>query len=943
MKRILSIAIVAFALCNVSLSQTDSLWRGIFQDTPLDGLNYATMRDSLHFNILEGASGYSGLYPWDSVLLHNAANIRVIQRQKYLYEMSMAQQMVWEAEQEPEPLPPEPNPMVLHNFFWDRPDSVSAFAELDTARISVPGINHSGYVVRYATPNWEYHYERTKWLATFRLKAEYTQQAIPSTYVAKCIVYSVTNSTALKESTLTVGMFPDSGVYRDFVLPFTLNPPPAQASPLCVSTAASANNHEVDLRVYWYGLYTTYLDKVVVEDTLAHDLFTHVYDDSIRQAALQYGSANNSPAHHIFYLADEPPTSVFLAMNYVGKLIKDVIDSADIRSRTTTTMFNRFARFLNDAPPSLMMVDMYPITPTIPHPSILDKALSTNSGITWNATNPSSNIWGYTDYVDSLQRHLDVDLHRIFYPGAQVAKDKSKRWTYVPQLHGIAWDTSLNKNYLGPNPVWNLRPPSASEVRLLYNLGMVYGAKGFVPFNYRGTNVPWVGSVNFVGLVSDTLIGGYYTHHSGNTGNIFGTNIWTGYNEKWHEVAAQNARLMHIGDTLLALNWQGTKSWTNYTDAVIHTNDWSGIVTAAVTKDTLASPTTDSQPFVEVGHLKRGATDYLVVVNRRCATRSDHFETRDVTLTLNNGTGNILVTDIETNRAWVTKGDRPFTDRFQPGEGKIYRLQAATVSGTQTFPQLKFCGGGVLTLASNANITARGNMDTVNIELGSNAVFKADTGSTIVTARDSAVVFGSGSELQIAGLVNVVAGSITVPATGSLSLLPGAVLNLQSGGSVIVEGTLSATGSTSQPVVVHGSAEDSYSQVGFYLAYHSSVTLEHCQISDFYCGVSIDSCAPTIQSNHFLNCSVAISSDGWKYAPVIVNNTVDSCQIGFDVHTSSVIGRPVIRRDTIRTCTYGMVINASYRSIVDTNRISDNHIGLLIINSGPVLHALEDL
>jgi parallel beta-helix repeat protein len=235
-------------------------------------------------------------------------------------------------------------------------------------------------------------------------------------------------------------------------------------------------------------------------------------------------------------------------------------------------------------------------------------------------------------------------------------------------------------------------------------------------------------------------------------------------------------------------------------------------------------------------------------------------------------------------------------------------------------------------------------MDTVNVVLGSNAVFKADSGSTMVIARDSAFVFGSGSQLEMAGLVNVVVGSITVPPTGTLSLLPGAMLNLQSGGSVIVEGTLSATGSTSQPIVVHARAEDSYSQVAFYLAYHSSATLEHCQISNFYCGVFIDSCAPTIQNNHFVNCYVAVSSNGWKYGPVIEDNTVDSCQIGFDVYTSSVIGVPTIQRDTIRACTYGMLLDASYRSIVNDNRLSDNHIGVLVINSGPVLHGniIED-
>jgi tetratricopeptide (TPR) repeat protein len=213
----------------------------------------------------------------------------------------------------------------------------------------------------------------------------------------------------------------------------------------------------------------------------------------------------------------------------------------------------------------------------------------------------------------------------------------------------------------------------------------------------------------------------------------------------------------------------------------------------------------------------------------------------------------------------------------------------------------------------------------------------------MVIARDSAFVFGTSSQLQIAGTMHLVSGSLLVPPAGTLSLLPGATLNLQSGGSSIIQGQLSASGSASQPVVVSGFfAEDS--QVAFYLAYGSSSTLEHCRISGFYCGVSIDSCAPTIQSNHFLNCSVAISSDGWKYAPIIEDNKVDSCFIGIEVRTSSVIGIPVIQRDTIRACTYGMMVDGSYRSLIEDNWLSNNHIGLLVINSGPVLHGniIED-
>ncbi len=178
---------------------------------------------------------------------------------------------------------------------------------------------------------------------------------------------------------------------------------------------------------------------------------------------------------------------------------------------------------------------------------------------------------------------------------------------------------------------------------------------------------------------------------------------------------------------------------------------------------------------------------------------------RDIALTLSSQQTNWLVTDIETNRAWVVKGGEAFIDRLQPGDGKIYRLEAATVSGTKTFPQLKFVGGGVLTLVSNANITAHGNMDTVNIVLGANAIFKADTGSSMVIPRDSAFVFGSGSLLELGGLLRTTYGNYTtVPYGSTLRIRPGAVLQWGTYGSVVIEGTLSAIGTANWGYVSEG-------------------------------------------------------------------------------------------------------------------------------------------
>jgi hypothetical protein len=192
------------------------------------------------------------------------------------------------------------------------------------------------------------------------------------------------------------------------------------------------------------------------------------------------------------------------------------------------------------------------------------------------------------------------------------------------------------------------------------------------------------------------------------------------YSEKWDEVAALHARLATIGDTLMALNWIGAKRWTDHPDTPHATNFWSNIVTSVITRDTVGN--VDAQPYVVTGHLRRSSTtDYIVVVNRRACSRRDvahplWYEQRDITVTLNVTPPNqsYLVTDIETGRAWVILGNGSFEDRFNPGEGKLYRIEPATIS-SRAFPfGVTIPSGATLTINSGATITI-GNGETIAV------------------------------------------------------------------------------------------------------------------------------------------------------------------------------------------------------------------------------------
>lgn len=573
-----------------------------------------------------------------------------------LEEKSSAQRMIYQAEQ-PEDI------SLLKNYFAQRhPQSLPTTDGLRLAVGSTPGM-----MVSQARPSSEYHYGRTAYWATYKLKREGVHS--PGTLVVTCTVYCLRHNHTLAEIALRDSHF-ISAEYQNFVMPFSIDYGTVREtgtqSPYrfptggAVAEAQSDDCDSIDLRVFWHGLVTTSLDQVIVEDGLAHELFTQTYDMALKQEAVQGASYG---LHEKFYLFDEPKVSSFLGYEYVRRMIKDTLGWGNAKARNTTAQYRDFERFLIDAQPDELMIDPYFITSDIPHPNITSNAVADDAGIA---------RWDAVTYLTSLQRSIDTVLAKSFRPGAIAAGQYNRQLVLGLQYHGVMFDPP--KKYRQSDGIGaSLRPPAPSELRLQYGLGMAYGAKGFMGFLYRTfENAMVEGKLQaWPGLVSTTLTGGKYINHSSNFGTLHGKSIYTGYNEKWAEVATQNARLAPLLDTLLALSWHGAKSWSTTQTSC---GSWTNLVTGVSTYNT--SGFVDGTPYVEVGHLRRGTTDYLVVVNRRCAPE----DTRDIAVTISQpGTPKTIITNLDSLKQWDIASGTSFTDRFLPGQGKIYRLMPSAL------------------------------------------------------------------------------------------------------------------------------------------------------------------------------------------------------------------------------------------------------------------------
>jgi hypothetical protein len=393
------------------------------------------------------------------------------------------------------------------------------------------------------------------------------------------------------------------------------------------------------------------------------------------------------PAVYRFYLRDEPTPGMMKSWRYVRDFLRDSTGIHPTK-RGAVAAFADTGRTIRDflavGRPSELIVDPYYIFNSIPHPS-----LEGHPDIAHDA-----GIRAWEDYLEKDRDGNYLGLLQMYVNQAlreriRVAADAVARATtptsliLVPQLHGVL-DSLTGVYDLDDDPDRRpyLRPPSPSELRLQYYLGMAYGVKGFLAYPY-GTDivhadpaVPGSRTEAYVGLVPPHRANPSLLQPTGNSEVLFGRRVYTGYREKWDELAKLNRRFEQgLGDTLLPLKWIGAKAWTmsrSWEPMTEQTSGWNSDLVTEV-KVSTAGKIHDELPQVEIGNLRRGSTDYLAVVNRRCSARDD----ASITITLARGRVWRVVDVEDRSRTWRVQGGNTFTDTFEPGGGHLYRLDRA--------------------------------------------------------------------------------------------------------------------------------------------------------------------------------------------------------------------------------------------------------------------------
>jgi hypothetical protein len=375
-----------------------------------------------------------------------------------------------------------------------------------------------------------------------------------------------------------------------------------------------------------------------------------------------------------YYLVDEPLPKHYPGYKKASEQLSALVDDGGTSPPTITTLAeggSAIRDFVAQVQPAELVIDPYFITNNIPHPSLKGRDdLAERVGILpWGSEQE-----GYGWYFGFLQQGINKALEEHHRVAAEVVRAAGTplRFVIAPQLHGILFRSTVgyDRDTSRMNALY-LRPPAPSEISLQYGLGLAYGAKGFLGYPYGFDAGYETMEEVFTGLVSGDLSG---VDHASNVDKLYGRDsVWTGYAEKWAEFQRNNMRLAAIGDLMASLTWVGAKSWSmtrNWEPELRATAGWKKELITGVDVTITGDPY-PQLPQVEIGHLRGGGADYLVVVNRRCAPRDR------ATIAVRLGGGGVwTVRDVEHPETTpYTASGNTFSDQFGPGQWRVYRLQ----------------------------------------------------------------------------------------------------------------------------------------------------------------------------------------------------------------------------------------------------------------------------
>jgi hypothetical protein len=398
-----------------------------------------------------------------------------------------------------------------------------------------------------------------------------------------------------------------------------------------------------DYQIYWNSTaphnYTVDIDYIAIDDKNAHRLYTGYFDARIQDLATNYC---NEPGVLNFQAWDEP----FRENLFPVKKIQSLLYNFGVGGKEPLCYRAFFdeqvpnKRFLYESNMQVLLSTIYPIPYYF-----------------YGTVDPFVKP-GEPNYTDILQSRLQSHLISPLRGLINESLNFEKSFWFAVQAHKWAIPPTPNDTV---GQMWH-REPSAYEIKAMANLAVCYGAKGIIYYLYAHN------------YDDRDRITGFYYHDADEYGNP----DWDGsireedeYGyHKWETVKQLNQKLASIGDELLSLSWVGAKSWLNESTA----GNWMGLISD------ISTNVPGETKYVETSHSTNESVDYFFTVNRLTLPTNQ----RTITLTIDKSTSvynNWNITEIGTENYWIISKTGNFQTTYEPGEGKLFKLEPVVIAG----------------------------------------------------------------------------------------------------------------------------------------------------------------------------------------------------------------------------------------------------------------------
>ncbi|MBN8584960.1 MAG: right-handed parallel beta-helix repeat-containing protein [Ignavibacteria bacterium] len=478
-------------------------------------------------------------------------------------------------------------------------------------------------------------------------------------------------------------------------------------------TRENVNASQIDFKIYWFGQVDVWFDKLVVDNDIADRLFS----ENNNFNPFIYDEVNNFGNSLDMFFVDECVTTNLPCIKYVNDYIKNsglpspplsYAVSYNMNFHYTRNDANTFKLYLDTVKPDIIQVDAHALQfhdqgepGCIPINSFNPLLVDPKVPADWKVNNQTYNTYlqeclGQKDsYVWPMEGSFIYQIHktRINITSAS----NNTRISIQPQIQGWLIHNNITGKYR-----YGVREPINEEISAQAWIALSYGAD-YLSWFWLPTMTPLTAELSQRNGPPDMSLdpgdetytfGVFNTPSQPRRQNQYGQN-------KFDYLCEMNSKILNLKPTLDAISWNS--AYSVHSEGANHgyIQDIMSILPGIngqnpCVEDNPNGPYMDcrEERFWEMGFYNDvGSAKYFIMVNRRCIPAGGSYtgDNRVLRVKFNlTGPINWQISEVGSSvrpkvfdrTKYASFGENPGEmGWFEPGEGKLFKIEPAINSG----------------------------------------------------------------------------------------------------------------------------------------------------------------------------------------------------------------------------------------------------------------------